>query len=283
MKRRSDPAASMTLLRETLERPLDPGYAAAARRRAEHGRTVPLWRRLIVLLLAVALGLGTVWAARELRAPTPGATAARSLLVEQIEDSSRRADVRAEGNAELADQIAAQQSQALTGADSAYLDHVRTLAAVAGSAPVAGPGIVITLDDSRDALEGAPDAELGFVQDLDLQVLVNALWGAGAEAISINGHRLSSITAIRSAGRAILVGLAPLARPYVVEAIGPPQELQAQLARSTGGDHLSTLSDVFGISVAVDSAEQLDLAGETARTLRYAQPLPPAQTRRGEA
>lgn len=264
----------MTLLREALERPLDPGYAAAAQRRADGAPPLPWWRRAIVVLIAAALGLTTVWAARELRSPAPGATAARVLLVEQIEDGSRRAEQITTRNEDVVAQIEALQEESLTGPDGAYLDHVRQLAVTAGSARVVGPGVVITLDDSRDAREGAPDSELGLVQDLDLQVLVNSLWGSGAEAIAINGHRLSTLSAIRSAGRAILVDLAPLTRPYVVEAVGMPQDLQAQLARSTGGDHLATLGDVFGISVTIETADELLLTGSTVRTLRYAEPLP---------
>ncbi|MEE6281019.1 DUF881 domain-containing protein [Georgenia sp. MJ170] len=277
----TDPAASMTLLREVLDRPLDPGYAAAARRR-DTARPLPWWRRMTVLLLAAVLGLGTVWAARELRVPTPGASAARVLLVEQIEDGTSRAERTAARNEEVVGRIHALEAQSLTGASSAYLDHVRMLGVNAGSVRVAGPGIVITLDDSRDAQEGEPGAELGLVQDLDLQILVNALWGAGAEAIAINGHRLTSVSAIRSAGRAILVDLAPLARPYVVEAVGPAQDLQARLARATGGEHLATLSDVFGISVSMSSADELELPGSSLRTLRYAEPLAELPSVEGE-
>src|SRR5690606_12738671 len=107
------------------------------------------------------------------------------------------------------------------------------------------------LDDSREALDGLPGSEEGFVQDLDLQVVATALWSAGAEAVAINGHRLTTLSAIRSAGRAILVDLAPLARPYTIEAVGDPQGLQAGLARTTGGAHLAGLRSTFGIAVDI--------------------------------
>src|SRR5690625_3667370 len=80
------PDRSMTLLREVVERPLDPGYAAAAeRRRTGRGLAMPWWRRGLVLLVAAALGLATVWAARELRVPEDGAIEARQLLLSEIE------------------------------------------------------------------------------------------------------------------------------------------------------------------------------------------------------
>ena len=66
--------------------------------------------------------------------------------------------------------------------------------------------------------------------DIDLQILVNGLWESGAEAISINGHRLSNLTAIRGAGDAITVDYRSLTRPYQIEAIGDPRTLPASFA-----------------------------------------------------
>ncbi|WP_226924629.1 DUF881 domain-containing protein [Georgenia satyanarayanai] len=268
------PDQSMTLLREVVERPLDPGYAAAARRRAEGtARALPWWRKGIVVVLAGTLGLGAVWAARELRAPTDGAGDARALLLSQVAEGAARGQQLRADNAALVERIDRLQEESLRGSDPEFLERVQLLTLNAGSARVRGQGLRITLDDSRDAQAGAPGADLGRVQDLDLQVLANALWSAGAEAVAINGHRLSGLSAIRSAGPAILVDLAPLARPYVVEAVGAPGDMRARLTRSTGGTHLGTLRDSFGISVAIEEAEELVLPGTTARTLRHAEPL----------
>ena len=78
---------------------------------------------------------------------------------------------------------------------------------------VTGPGITVTLDDSADAVSGSDPArgssgfEEGRVSAADLQIVSNGLWAAGAEAISINGQRLTTRSAIRFAGQAILVDL----------------------------------------------------------------------------
>lgn len=273
-EQRGRPDLSMTLLHEVTERPLDPGYAEAARRRAD-GTAPPLpwWRKAVVVVAAAALGLGAVWAARELRAPNEGAGEARALLLSQIEERVGRGERLREDNRALVEQIERMQEESLGSSDPGFLEEVRELTLNAGGARVRGPGLTITLDDSRDAQAGGPDSQLGRVQDLDLQVLANALWASGAEAVAINGHRLSSVSAIRSAGPAILVDLAPLARPYVVEAVGDPDDMRARLVRSTGGSHLGTLRDSFGISVDVQESEELVLPGTTARTLRHAEPL----------
>ena len=56
---------------------------------------------------------------------------------------------------------------------------------------------------------------------VDLQNVANALWAAGAEAIAINGQRLTATSTIRAAGNAILVDFRPVTSPYEVSAIGP--------------------------------------------------------------
>src|SRR5207302_160556 len=61
----------------------------------------------------------------------------------------------------------------------------------------------------------------GLVLDRDLQDVANELWHDGAEAIAINGQRLTATTTIRAAGGAILVDFRPVTAPYQVSAIGP--------------------------------------------------------------
>ena len=79
-----------------------------------------------------------------------------------------------------------------------------------GAVAVRGPGLVIVVDDAPSSENSQPDR----VYDVDLQILTNGLWQAGAEAVAINGHRLSALTAIRGAGEAITVDY-PFADPPV--------------------------------------------------------------------
>ena len=104
------------------------------------------------------------------------------------------------------------------------------MAVESGVVPVAGRGLRIELTDAPTDDPDTQDPTLR-VQDVDLQVVVNGLWAAGAEAIAVNGHRLTSMTAIRSAGDAVLVDLVPLSSPYKVDAIGDPVAMQPALAR----------------------------------------------------
>ena len=118
-----------------------------------------------------------------------------------------------------------------------------TLGIDAGTLGASGPGMVITTDDAPDDQVGSG----GTILDTDLQALVNGLWTAGAEAISINGHRLTSLTAIRFAGQAITVDNVSLSPPYVVVAIGNPDTLPARLLETDGGQTWLGLQANFGI------------------------------------
>ena len=91
----------------------------------------------------------------------------------------------------------------------------------------------------------------------DLRLLVNGLWRAGAEAIAINGRRLSAISAIVNSNISVQVNRSPLTPPYVVSAIGD-DTLAGQLQASTSGVQFQALADQFGF--VVDRQNESELA-----------------------
>ena len=131
---------------------------------------------------------------------------------------------------------------------------------------MSGPGVLIVVDDSPSAAADARDRVL----DIDLQVLANGLWEAGAEAISINGHRLSGLTAIRSAGDAITVDYRSLTRPYRVEAVGDVRTLQARFVESSAGAWWNDLAQNRQMRYEISDVKQLDLAADPGIVLRHA-------------
>ena len=112
----------------------------------------------------------------------------------------------------------------------------------------------------------------------DLQIIVNGLWGAGAEAIAINGQRLSSTAAIRFAGQAIIVDFRPLARPYVITALGDPQGMQQIFEPSFAGVYLDQLTQEFQIRSSLSDLRRPHCAG---RHLDPHRPRASAVRRRG--
>ncbi|WP_196250873.1 DUF881 domain-containing protein [Cellulomonas sp. JZ18] len=111
------------------------------------------------------------------------------------------------------------------------------------------------------------------MQDVDLQVLANGLWASGAEAIAINGARLTSTTAIRSAGAAVLVDMRPIVSPFTVEAIGDAVGLQTGLARGAAGQRLAMLRSQYRIGVDVTAQDRLRLPASGSSTLHVARVL----------
>ncbi|WP_147917490.1 DUF881 domain-containing protein [Ruania zhangjianzhongii] len=262
--------ASMTLLNEVIERPLDPGYAAAAEdRRTGRAKRPTVAGRALQFALAVVLGLVCVWAARELRVPTGGVTSASSVLADELRERSAVGDDLLAENEQLRAEITELQGALLGPEAQALLEETATLAIWAGTAAVHGPGVQVTMEDSERAAQGEPGTENERVRDGDVQIVVNGLWAAGAEAIAVNGHRLTSRTAIRTAGDAILVDLQPLVSPYVISAIGDPDEMRTEFARTTAAAALNLLASQYSIASTIQTAEDLQLPGGSGAALRY--------------
>lgn len=96
---------------------------------------------------------------------------------------------------------------------------------------VSGPGVVVSLSDSADDFVADQGTNVNdmVVHQQDVDAVVNALWRGGAEAIAVQGVRLASDTPLRCVGNVILVGTRAYAPPYVIEAIGPPEEMTASI------------------------------------------------------
>lgn len=265
--------ASMTLLNEVYRRPLDPGYAEAAARRESAGpstRRAP--RALALVLVAAVLGLAIAAATLALRQPPTAALAARQLLEKQIQQRTDDAAQTQEHITSLSAQIQQLQRDALGTTATELARNVQAESVAAGTMSVTGPGLRVVLSDAPTTDPDTQDPD-DRVQDIDLQVLVNGLWAAGAEAVAVNGQRLTATSAIRSAGDAVLVDMVALSSPYTVDAIGNAGRLQADLARTAAGQHLATLRTTYGIGVDTSSQKHLSLPGSGQIVLQYAGPV----------
>ncbi|MEP7193405.1 MAG: DUF881 domain-containing protein [Actinomycetota bacterium] len=288
-ERSGRPNDSMTLITEMMERPLDPGYAAAAERRQSSGLPPATSLRtptLIIVAILIGALLGT--SALALRAPSTATSKIKADLVARIETSRAHADAQTASIDTLRTQINTLQAAALTAqSQSGLAAELSNLELEAGTVPVAGPGVVLTVDDAPTQDEPvAPDAnpravtgpDNGKVIARDLQMIVNGLWGAGAEAISINGHRLTSLAAVRSAGAAILVHNRPLTRPYLITAIGDPGSLGVEFADNSGGSYLQSLKSNYQIRGDIKNLASVVVPGEPTLSLRKALPVESAVT-----
>jgi len=107
--------------------------------------------------------------------------------------------------------------------------------AFAGLTDVKGPGIVVTLTDSKKSFPTMPGgfanmppgvAPPNIIHDTDVDAVLNELKSCGAEAISVNGQRITAVTPVRCVGPAVLVNFTQTVSPFVIKAIGDPKTLK---------------------------------------------------------
>lgn len=260
---------------------LDEAYAErAARPRAPRGAghgPAPRGRRALTALALVAVGAVTTAAVTQVRASQQDEGGLRGqLAAEALERTAQSAALDRRAQA-LRAELPRLRDAALSvdAAGSALAQQLTALGLASATTPVVGPGLVVTLDDAPPAqdLQTPPVGDDGRVRDTDLQDTVNVLWAVGAEAISINGQRLTALTAKRSAGAAVLVDLLPLSPPYVVRAVGPAAELELGLLDGEVGSRLMTYEQLYGLRLDVRREQELRLAGAADPDLRSATPV----------
>lgn len=113
-----------------------------------------------------------------------------------------------------------------------------------GLTEVTGPGVIITLSDSKLDASTVLDPSLLVVHDLDVYYVINELKNAGAEAISVNDQRVVPTSVIECGGNIITINGEKIGSPFEIKAIGLPENL-ANLDR-TGGYLAKMRSDGVG-------------------------------------
>ena len=258
----------MDLLNQIIQHPVDPDYAAAA----AHG-SGPTRLRWPLALVAVVIGAMFAVSAVETTRAAPAVETERTELISRVRVAEAQQDELRARVTSLSAEIAKLRAAAAgTSAGAELLERqINTLDPMVGNAAVTGPGLTITVDDAVPDTPDVPGTDQrNQVLDIDLQAMVNGLWLAGAEAIAVNGHRLSAVTAIRGAGDAITVDYRSLVRPYRVQVIGDPKTLQAHYVESAGGLWWNELAQNRGMRYEISSEEQITLPADPGLVLRHA-------------
>ncbi|SCF57877.1 Uncharacterized conserved protein YlxW, UPF0749 family [Streptomyces sp. Cmuel-A718b] len=273
------PDASMSLLNNVMDHSLDDGYAeASARRKADGSAGLPrtlksklgLAAGLVVAALVVTLG------AAEARISAPVVAKEREELIDRINAETEAADTLESNVDKLRADVSERQRKALEqhGGDQGQL-----VALLAGATPVEGPGVKLIVDDAKNTDQGGGGpressgfADTGRVRDRDMQRVVNGLWESGAEAIAINGQRLTALSAIRAAGDAILVDNRPLVPPYTVLAVGDGKKLATAFQDSADGQYLQALKESFDIRTSISDQAKVQLPAAPSLIVRTAEP-----------
>lgn len=271
----------MSLLTNVMDHSLDDGYAeAAARMQTEGAGGMPQTVRAKLGLAAglVLAALVVTVGAANARIAAPVVAKERQELIDRVERETAAADKLESGVDTLRADVSARQNEALKkqgGGDQADLVDI-----LSGAVAVHGPGVKLVVNDAKEATQGGggnPRETSGFsdtgrVRDRDMQRVINGLWESGAEAVSINGQRLTALSAIRAAGDAILVDNKPLVPPYTVLAVGDGDRLSTRFQNSADGLYLHALQENYGIRTAISVESDVRLSAAPSVIVRTAQP-----------
>ena len=138
-----------------------------------------------------------------------------------------------------------------------------------GIVPVTGPGVTVRLDDAPADSPRREDAlpDTLVVHQQDLQAVMNALWAGGAEAMTLMDQRVISTSAFQCVGNVLKLHGRVYSPPYVVRAIGNPDDLRKALNASPAVQlYLRDAAEV-GLGWSVTDADQpLELAAYSGTT-----------------
>lgn len=226
-------------------------------RRSPSGLAVPLAAGLLGFLVVLAASQREV----------PARSARRVELADLIGEQDRRVrELRREVRA-LEERLAG-----LGLVASGPRREAERLAAAAGASGLAGPGVVVTLDDSDASRSPTGDPNDLLVHERDIQAVVNGLWAAGAEAVAVDGERLRGTSAVRCAGNTLLLHGSLRSPPYRIAAIGDPGSLEARLSSGPGMERLLATVQTFGLGWAVRAGPVRMRAGSALPRIRRAAP-----------
>jgi uncharacterized protein YlxW (UPF0749 family) len=178
-----------------------------------------------------------------------------------VEEQSRRNAMLAREAARLRQEITDLQAQQ-GGIDPNLTDQLRSLSRTVGTTAVTGPGLTVTLRDApREVVKDNPDVDADWlvIHQQDIQAVVNALWVGGADAISIQGHRIISTTGIKCVGNSVVLHGVPYLPPYRIAAIGDTGRLRRALDDSKYIDTLKDYVTRFQLGYEVNPAASIDM------------------------
>jgi len=210
-----------------------------------------LWviRPLAVLLAAAAIGFVLVsrfGGGEDLEARLR--TASEADLARILSGVTSEADLLRDEISTLRLQLRDLQTSTERGdaAEEAASSRLTALSVLAGTVPVEGPGILLTISDPAD--------RLAYEQFVDV---IQELRDAGAEAVAVNGLRVGAGSAFAGEDGRLLLDGRPLKGPYRVEAIGNPETLEGGL--EIPGGVMDSLSSTSQVAASVGRRSKLQL------------------------
>ena len=188
-----------------------------------------------------------------------------NLTTTRVEELAARNIILTQENDSLASEVVSLREK-LTNVNSEskltadLQEELRKANMAAGLIPVTGPGIIVTLNDSLHVVQPGEDPNAYIVHETDILTIVNEIKASGAEAIAVNGQRITAMSEIRCAGTTILVNWNKIGPPFVIKATGNPQLLESGLLIK--GGELEKLKS-YGLQTQLVRNDKIDIPAYT--------------------
>ena len=150
------------------------------------------------------------------------------------------------------------------GVTSSVISSASALAPSVGLGAVSGKALRVTLDDAplSENPDGV-DANMLVVHQQDIQMVVNTLWSGGAGAMTIQGQRVISTTAVKCVGNTVVLHGVAYAPPYVIEVIGDLNAMQKALDTSEAVRIYKEYVSAYQLGWSVERAGQVTMPAYT--------------------
>jgi uncharacterized protein YlxW (UPF0749 family) len=175
--------------------------------RRSTGRAISIW---VIALLVALVATVQIRSQAEVERSLVGIDA--TSLAFLIDDLHRANDSLQAEAADLQARQATLRSGTSGAADQVLSDEADRLRAIEGLVPVHGPGVVIVIDATG-------------LSALDLQDAINNLASSGAEAISVNDHRVVTGVSIEQTTAGVAIDGSVVAPPWTITTIGDANRL----------------------------------------------------------
>jgi len=256
---------TMPLLALITQQSLDVDYLHVADRKAASGEVTGAGGRRGTGVVVALFGLLLVVAAVQTSRNVSVDEQSRASLIAQITTKK---------------QVIASQQRQITALQDKVDDDQRSLDSLTSTAQIVNAELVrlqirtgfiaVHGEGLRILVDDGPGGADYLVRDEDLAMLADGLWSAGAEAISINGQRLTALSPIRTSGAAINVNDRPISAPYTILAIGDTSTLQSRFAETTHGLAFYNLATTLGFQFDMRNEDDVALPAARMPVLRWA-------------
>ena len=264
---------SLRLIDDLTNRPMDPMFSDSRLDKRPKSAFRVWSTRVIVFIICIAVGFSGSIIVQILH--TDPRKEIRSSLAKELTQQTKHLNTL---NSEVSSLRVKVENQSKKLSNTTKDDTLTYDEMATGTIPVTGPGITLTIanplaansDTTSGSLPRESSSNIRVVTDGDLQVFIQILWQAGAEAISINGYRLGVQTSVRNAGQTILVGVNQVQSPYKIQAIGDASALASAVGEKSQRSLYTTLNGA-GIYPQITTSKSITLEAASSSEISYAE------------